>query len=154
MPGEVKTSPSEQLYLNELFTPKSDLMKSICRPLLESAARGFYRDSNVEFLSLSSTSFIWFRYTGTKADICTADTLTATLRVVGDDNEAEFSECSVCSLYTWALTCHCVLLLSKLACESKFSPCPGHLVEKLINSGVAAIVTVLTAVRCHWMSGL
>lgn len=38
--------------------------------------------------------------------------------------------------------------------ESKFSPSPGQLVEKLIDSGVAAIVTapVLMVVRCHWIS--
>ena len=48
----------------------------------------------------------------------------------------------------------CIVLLSvKLVGESKFSPPPGQLVEKLIDSGVAAIVTVavLMAVRCHWI---
>lgn len=42
-----------------------------------------------------------------------------------------------------------VLLSVKLVSESKFRPPPQQLVEKLIDSGVAAIVTV---VRCHWIS--
>ena len=52
------------------------------------------------------------------------------------------------------LTCHCVLHPVKLVGESKFSPSPSQLVEKLIDSGVAAIVTVtvLMVVRCNWIS--
>lgn len=58
--------------------------------------------------------------------------------------------CTVCTL----LVFHCVFLSVKLVGESKFSPPPGQLVEKLIDSGVAAIVTVavLMVVRCHWIS--
>lgn len=49
---------------------------------------------------------------------------------------------------------HLSLHSSKLVAESKFSPQPGWLVEKLIDSGVAAIVTVavLMVVRCHQIS--
>lgn len=57
--------------------------------------------------------------------------------------------CSVCTL---VLAFYCVLLSVKLVGESKFSPPPSQLVEKLIDSGVAAIVTVLMVVRCHWIS--
>lgn len=66
----------------------------------------------------------------------------------------KFSKCSMCSIYTSVLACYCVLLSSKPVGESKFSPRPGRLVEKLIDSGVAAIVTVavLMAVRCHRIS--
>ena len=45
----------------------------------------------------------------------------------------------------------CIVLLSvKLVGESKFSPPPGQLVEKLIDSGVATIVTVTV----YWWSGV
>lgn len=57
--------------------------------------------------------------------------------------------------WCWLTSTETVLLSVKLVSESKFSPPPGQLVEKLIDSAVAAIVTVavlMVVVRCHRIS--